>query len=82
MALYHFNVDQATRTEGRSSVASAAYRAGEKLHNLWDGETHDYMKKGGVVFTEIMLLPNVPKRFSDRSTLWNDLEQFEKRGDA
>lgn len=82
MALYHFHVDQVKRSEGRSAVASAAYRAGEKLHNLWDGETHDYTKKGGVVFTEIMLPPNAPEHFSDRSTLWNDLEQFEKRGDA
>lgn len=82
MALYHFHVDQVKRSEGRSAVASAAYRAGEKLHNLWDGETHDYTKKGGVVFTEIMLPPNAPERFYDRSTLWNDLEQFEKRGDA
>lgn len=69
MALYHFHVDQVKRSEGRSAVASAAYRAGEKLHNLWDGETHDYTKKGGVVFTEIMLPPNAPERFSDRSTL-------------
>lgn len=82
MALYHFHVDQVKRSEGCSAVASAAYRAGEKLHNLWDGETHDYTKKGGVVFTEIMLPPNVPEHFSDRSTLWNDLEQFEKHGDA
>ena len=82
MALYHFHVDQVKRSEGCSAVASAAYRAGEKLHNLWDGETHDYTKKGGVVFTEIMLPPNAPEHFSDRSTLWNDLEQFEKHGDA
>ena len=82
MALYHFHVDQVKRSEGCSAVASAAYRAGEKLRNLWDGETHDYTKKGGVVFTEIMLPPNAPEHFSDRSTLWNDLEQFEKHGDA
>ena len=41
MALYHFHVEQIKRSEGRTAVASAAYRAGEKLHNLWDGETHD-----------------------------------------
>ena len=40
MALYHFHVTQIKRSEGRTAVASAAYRAGEKLHNLWDGETH------------------------------------------
>ena len=41
MALYHFHVTQIKRSEGRTAVASAAYRAGEKLHNLWDGETHE-----------------------------------------
>lgn len=34
MALYHFHVEQIKRNEGRTAVASAAYRAGEKLHNL------------------------------------------------
>lgn len=82
MALYHFHVTQVKRTEGLSAVASAAYRAGEKITNLWDGETHDYTKKGGVVCSEIMLPPNAPERFYDRATLWNELELFEKRGDA
>ena len=53
MALYHFHVTQIKRSEGRTAVASAAYRAGEKLHNLWDGETHDYTKKGGVILAEL-----------------------------
>lgn len=35
MALYHFHVEQIKRSEERTAVASAAYRAGEKLHNLW-----------------------------------------------
>ena len=73
MALYHFHVTQIKRSEGRSAVASAAYRAGEKLHNLWDGETYDYTKKGGVILAEIMLPEYAPKRFFDRSTLWNDV---------
>ncbi len=78
MALYHFHVTQIKRSEGRTAVASAAYRAGEKLHNLWEGETHDYTKKGGVILTEIILPEHAPKRFSDRSTLWNEVEQIEK----
>ena len=78
MALYHFHVEQIKRSEGRTAVASAAYRAGEKLHNLWDGETHDYTKKGGVILAEIMLPEHAPKRFFDRSTLWNEVEQVEK----
>lgn len=78
MALYHFHVEQIKRSEGRTAVASAAYRAGEKLHNSWDGETHDYTKKGGVILSEIILPEHAPKRFSDRSTLWNEVEQIEK----
>lgn len=31
MALYHFEVTQVKRSEGRSVVAAAAYRSGEKL---------------------------------------------------
>lgn len=82
MALYHFHVTQIKRSEGRTAVASAAYRAGEKLHNFWDGETHDYTKKGGVILTEIILPEYAPKRFSDRSTLWNEVEQVEKNYNA
>ena len=82
MALYHFHVTQIKRSEGRTAVASAAYRAGEKLHNLWDGEIHDYTKKNGVVLKEIILPEHAPVRFSDRSTLWNEVEQVEKRYDA
>ena len=82
MALYHFHVTQIKRSEGRTAVASAAYRAGEKLHNLWDGEIHDYTKKGGVISAEIMLSECAPKRFSDRSTLWNEVEQVEKSYNA
>ena len=82
MALYHFHVTQIKRSEGRTAVASAAYRAGEKLHNLWDGETHDYTRKGGVILAEIMLPEYAPKRFFDRSTLWNEVEQVEKNYNA
>lgn len=82
MALYHFHVTQIKRSEGRTAVASAAYRAGEKLHNFWDGETHDYTKKGGVILTEILLPEYAPARFSDRYTLWNEVEQVEKNYNA
>lgn len=63
-------------------VAAAAYRSGEKLTNEWDGMTHDYTRKGGVVHTEIMLPPHAPPSFADRSTLWNSVELYEKAGNA
>jgi len=59
-----------------NSVNSAAYRSGEKL-----GE-YDYTRKQGVVHTEIMLPENAPQEYQDRATLWNAVEQSEKRKDA
>ncbi len=59
-------------------MAAAAYRSGEKLVNEWDGMTHDYTRKGGIVHTEIMLPSHAPPSFTDRSTLWNSVEQIEK----
>ena len=44
--------------------------------------THDYTNKGGVVHTEIMLPAHAPPEFSDRSTLWNSVEEIEKARDA
>ncbi len=52
------------------------------MTNEWDGRTHDYTHKPGVVHTEIMLPAHAPPEFSDRSTLWNSVEQIEKSGDA
>ena len=63
-------------------MAAAAYRSGEKLVNEWDGLTHDYTRKGGVVHTEIMLPSHAPPEFQDRSTLWNSVEQIEKSSTA
>ena len=82
IAIYHWNIGIVSRGKGRSAVAAAAYRSGEKLTNEWDGMTHDYTRKGGVVHTEIMLPPHAPPSFSDRSTLWNSVELYEKAGNA
>ena len=67
---------------GRSAVAAAAYRSGEKLTSEWDGLTRDYTHKPGVVHSEIMLSAHAPPEFADRSTLWNSVEQIEKASDA
>ena len=71
VAIYHCSIKIIKRSEGRSAVAAAAYRTGQNLTNEWDGMTHDYTKKGGVVHTEIMLPFHATPDFSDRSALWN-----------
>ena len=82
IAIYHCNISIISRGKGKSAVAAAAYRSGGKITNEWDGETHDYTHKGGVVHTEILLPPHAPPSFSDRSTLWNSMELYEKAGNA
>ncbi|MBQ7682387.1 MAG: MobA/MobL family protein, partial [Oscillibacter sp.] len=60
-----------------SSIASAAYRAGEKLYDERYGEVCDYTRKPGVIFTEIVLPDNAPSEYKDRATLWNAVEKAE-----
>ena len=52
MALYHFSVKQVSRGKGQTVVNSAAYISGQKLYNDYYGQTHDYTKKSGVIFTQ------------------------------
>lgn len=82
MAIYHCTCKIISRGQGRSAVGAAAYRSGEKLYNEHDGIEHDYTKKGGVVYSEIMLCENAPKEYQDRQTLWNAVEQIEKSSKA
>ena len=82
MAIYHCSIKIISRAGGRSAVASAAYRSGEKLYNDETGITHDFTRKGGVILCEIMLPDNAPERYSNREVLWNEVQQIEKRSDA
>lgn len=82
MDFCHFPVKIVKRSKGRSAVEAAAYRSGTKLTNEWDGQTHYYTRKRGVIHTEIMLPPHAPPEFQDRSTLWNSVEQIEKAKDS
>lgn len=61
-----------------SAVGASAYRSGEVFKNEYDGITHDFTRKRGIVHTEILLPPHAPPDFADRSTLWNSVEKIEK----
>ncbi len=82
MAIYHFSVQVISRASGRSSVAAAAYRAGERLHDERIDRDHDFRARAGVEHSEILLPENAPEEWRDRERLWNDVEAFEKRKDA
>ena len=78
MAIYHLSIKIISRGKGKSAVAAAAYRAGEKITNGYDGIIHDYTRKGGVIHTEILLPDNAPPEYSDRAVLWNSVEKSER----
>lgn len=59
-------------------MASAAYRAGEKLRSEYYGEYSDYTRKGGVICSEILLPSHAPPEYADRETLWNAVEKAER----
>ena len=82
IAIYHCSIKIISRGKGKSAVAAAAYRAGEKLYNNYDGMTHDFTRKGGIVHKEILLPVNAPAGYADRSTLWNAVEAIEKSKNA
>lgn len=82
MAIYHCNVKIISRSSGRTAVASAAYRSGDRLYSQYTGETSDYSRKGWIEYTNIFLPDNAPRQYYDRETLWNAVEASEKAPDA
>ena len=78
MAIFHFSAKVIGRSSGRSAVAAAAYRAGERLHDERIDRTHDFTNKAGVLHSEVMLPKGAPEAFADRATLWNAVEAAEK----
>jgi hypothetical protein len=82
MSIYHLSVKAISRGDGRSAVACAAYRSGEKLLDEKYEKTQDYTKKTGVEFTHIYAPENTNSNLLDRQTLWNTVEKIERRKDA
>jgi len=77
LAIFHLSIQVISRGKGRSAVAAAAYRAGERITNEYDNYTHDYTRKKGIVDTQIFLPDHAPAEYKDRSVLWNAVEKIE-----
>src|SRR3546814_8350871 len=65
MAIYQFSAKVISRANGSSAVASAAYRAAERLHDDRLGRDHDFSNKAGVVHSEILAPEGAPERLND-----------------
>ena len=79
MASYSCNASIIGRAQGRSAVASAAYRSGAKLADERQGVMWDFTQKRGVLHSEIILPQNAPSWASDRNALWNAAELREDK---
>lgn len=80
MAIYHLKVKPVQRSDGRSAVAAAAYRAAEKLLDERTGDFRNYKAKQGVLHTEIMLPTGIKADWAmDRNRLWNSAEKADNR---
>ena len=91
MAIFRLRVNIVSRARGQSALASAAYRAGEKLHDPDRLRDHDYTRKSGVEHTEIMAPATAPdwvqvldksKEHETRQLLWQRVEEAEVRKNA
>ena len=74
MAIYHLHAQIISRKAGRSAVACAAYRAGQKLQDERTGEQFDYTRKRSVVESMILAPEEAPEWVRDRAQLWNQVE--------
>lgn len=82
MAIYHLNVKNISRGDGRSIVTAAAYRAGAILPNEAEERMSDFGGRRDVVAHDIRLPAGAPEWMADRTQLWNAVEVAEKRKDA
>ena len=79
MAIYYLAAQVIGRSAGRSSVAAAAYRSGERIVDERTGQVHDYTRRREDIEKEILAPADAPAWVHDRSQLWNHVEAVEKR---
>lgn len=82
MAIYHLTINNVSRGKGKSAIAAAAYRSGQRLWNEREKTHHDYSNKQDIIHTEILAPSDVPLWMLDREQLWNAIEAIEKRKDS
>ena len=82
IAIYHMSAKVVSRGAGRSAVAASAYLSCSRMYNDYDGVQHDYTRKHGLIFQEVLLPPMAPPKWKDREQLWNSVERAEKTKDS
>ncbi|MGJ5607722.1 MobA/MobL family protein [Latilactobacillus sakei] len=81
MAIFHMSFSNISAGKGRSAIASAAYRSGEKLFD--DKEGRHYFYTRSVMPESFILTPkNSPEWASDREQLWNEVEKKDRKSNS
>jgi hypothetical protein len=79
MADYRLHAQIISRSDGKSAVAAAAYRASERILDERTGDIKDFTRKRGVLYTEILTPGNAPEWMRERARLWNAVEHREDK---
>lgn len=81
MAIFHMSFQNISAGKGRSAIAGAAYRSGEKLFDQKEGRSYFYARS--VTPESFILTPNnAPVWASDREKLWNEVERKDRRANS
>ena len=78
MAIYHMQAKVVSRGSGRSAVAASTYMSCSRMYNDYDGIQHDYTRKQGLIYQEVMLPPMAPLEWNDREQLWNAVKKTKR----
>ncbi|EJX2758203.1 MobA/MobL family protein [Salmonella enterica] len=80
MAIFHLDFKIVKRSEGKSSVAKAAYHARTRITDERTGDTYDYSRRTDLYGHFILAPANAPEHIvKDSTALWNEVEKVERQ---
>ncbi|HID9655228.1 TPA: MobQ family relaxase [Serratia marcescens] len=83
MAIFHLDFKIVKRSEGRSSVAKAAYHARCRITDERTGDTYDYSRRTDLYGHFILAPVNAPEHIvKDSTVLWNEVERVERQSNG
>lgn len=83
MAIFHLDFKIVKRSEGRSSVAKAAYHARCRITDERTGDTYDYSRRTDLYGHFILAPVNAPEHIvKDSTALWNEVERVERQSNG
>ncbi len=81
MAIFHMSFSNISAGKGRSAIASAAYRSGEKLFDQREGKSYFFARS--VMPESFILTPkNAPEWAKNREKLWNEVERKDRKSNS